>query len=132
MPIIHKKIKNEGRFEERKDLKKLCFHVTIVPSGQAPVINKLFKTLGVACQFSQKGRGTASKRVREILGLEENYKDCIIWAETSNVEDLKAAIKKALSLDNKERERIIALGKQKVMERTSVEHIGQLLHDLII
>lgn len=78
MPIIHKKIKNEGRFEERKDLKKLCFHVTIVPSGQAPVINKLFKTLGVACQFSQKGRGTASKSVREILGLEENYKDLII------------------------------------------------------
>lgn len=78
MPIIHKKTKNEGRFEERKDLKKLCFHVTIVPSGQAPVINKLFKTLGVACQFSQKGRGTASKRVREILGLEENYKDLII------------------------------------------------------
>ena len=64
--------------------------------------------------------------------LEEHYKDCIIWSETADKEDLKAAISKALSLNSKERERIIALGKQKVMERTSVKHVGQLLHDLVI
>lgn len=64
--------------------------------------------------------------------LEENYKGCIIWSDSSEVKDLKVAITKALSLDKKEREKIIALGKQKVMERTSVEHVGQLLHDLII
>ena len=78
MAIIRKKPKVELPYEQRSDLKKLFFHVTIVPSGQAPAINKLFKTLGVACQFSQRGRGTANKKVREILGLEDNHKDLII------------------------------------------------------
>ena len=64
--------------------------------------------------------------------LEEHYRDCIIWADSSKVEDLKAAIKKALALSDKERNVLIELGKQKVMERTSIEHVAQLLHDLII
>ena len=64
--------------------------------------------------------------------LEENYKDCIIWAKSSDKEDLKAAINKALSLSKEERDRIIKLGKEKVMERTSIEHVGQLLHDLVL
>ena len=64
--------------------------------------------------------------------LEEHYKDCIIWADSSNKEDLKVAIQKALSLKESERNKYIKLGKEKVMERTSIEHIGQLLHDLII
>lgn len=78
MPIIRKKPKKEPLYEERSDLKKLFVHITIVPSGQAPAINKLFKSLGVACQFNQRGRGTANRKVREILGIEDNHKDLII------------------------------------------------------
>lgn len=80
MPIVHKKPKKEVPYEERKDIeiKKLHLYVTIVPSGQGPVINKLFNSLGVAAQFNQRGRGTASKKVREILGIEDNLKDLII------------------------------------------------------
>ena len=78
MPIINRKPKKEPPYEDRKDLKKLYMHVTIVPSGQAPSINKLFKSLGVACQFNQRGRGTANKKVRDILGIEDNHKDLII------------------------------------------------------
>ena len=78
MPIIRKKPKKEPLYEERSDIKKLYVHITIVPSGQASTINKLFKSLGVACQFNQKGRGTANRKVREILGIEDNHKDLII------------------------------------------------------
>ena len=78
MAIINKKQKTKELFEDRKDLRKLYMHVTIVPSGQAPTINRLFRSLGVACQFNQRGRGTANKKVREILGIEDNHKDLII------------------------------------------------------
>lgn len=79
MPIIRKKPKKEVAYEERKDIKikKLLMHVTIVPSEQGPAVNKLLKNLGVACQFTQRGRGTASKSVREILGVEDNHKELI-------------------------------------------------------
>lgn len=64
--------------------------------------------------------------------LEENYGDCIIWSKSSDVKDLKDAINKALLLSKEEREEIINRGKQKVMQRTSIEHVASLLHDLII
>lgn len=85
MPIINKKPKKEELYEDRKDLKKLYVHVTIVPSGQASAINKLYKTIGVACQFNQRGRGTANRRVREILGIEDNHKDLIISLVPENL-----------------------------------------------
>ena len=79
MPIIRKKPKKEVAYEERKDIKikKLLMHVTIVPSEQGPAVNKLLKNLGVACQFTQRGRGTVSKSVRDILGVEDNHKELI-------------------------------------------------------
>lgn len=79
MPIIKKKPKPEVPYEKRTDItiKKLFAHITIVPSEQGPSINKLFKTLGVSCQFTQRGRGTATKKVREILGVEDNHKELI-------------------------------------------------------
>lgn len=80
MPIIRKKkVKKEVAYEDRTDIKikKLLMHITIVPSEQGPTVNKLFKSLGVSCQFTQRGRGTASKKVREILGVEDNHKELI-------------------------------------------------------
>ena len=79
MPIIKKKPKTEVPYDQRTDIqiKKLVMHITIVPSEQGPTINKLFKSLGVACQFTQRGRGTATKKVREILGVEDNHKELI-------------------------------------------------------
>ena len=77
MAVINKKVQKEATYEQRDDIAKLYVHIAIVPSGQAPSINKLFKSLGVACQFNQRGRGTANKKVREILGIEDNHKDLI-------------------------------------------------------
>ena len=79
MAIIHKKPKEkELPYEQRVDLKVLYVHITIVPSGQAQAINKLFNNIGVSCQFMQRARGTANKKVREILSIEDNHKDLII------------------------------------------------------
>ena len=85
MPLIRKKTKKEIPYEQSLEIKKLFFHVTIVPSGQAQVINKLFNSIGVSCQFSQRGRGTANKRVREILGVEDNHKDIVISLVPENL-----------------------------------------------
>lgn len=75
--------------------------------------------------------GTLNITVENKL-LKEHYNDCIIWAKSSEPVDLKIAIKKALDLSKEEKEKITKLGKQKVMERTSLEAVGQLIHDLII
>ena len=64
--------------------------------------------------------------------LKENYKDYIIWSKSSSKEDLKAAINKALDLSKEEKNKLVKQGKEKVMERTSLEVIGKLIHDLTI
>ncbi len=64
--------------------------------------------------------------------LKEHYKGVIIWSKTSSKDDLKEAIKAALDLSKEEKEKLIKLGKEKVMERTSLEVIGKQIHDLII
>lgn len=64
--------------------------------------------------------------------LKKHYDDVIIWAKSSKADDLKEAINKALSLSDKEKGDYIKRGKEKVMERTSLEVIGKKVHDLII
>lgn len=64
--------------------------------------------------------------------LKEHYKDVIIWSKTSSKDDLKEAMKKALDFSKAEKEKLIKLGKEKVMERTSLEVVGKQIHDLII
>jgi hypothetical protein len=64
--------------------------------------------------------------------LKEHYKDVIVWSKTSSKDDLKEAIKAALELSKEEKAKLIKLGKEKVMERTSLEVVGKLIHDLII
>ena len=64
--------------------------------------------------------------------LKEHYKDAVIWSKTSSKDDLKEAMKKALDLSKAEKEKLVKLGKEKVMERTSLEVVGKLIHDLII
>lgn len=64
--------------------------------------------------------------------LKKHYEDSIIWAKSANCDDLKEAIKEALSLSKEKREKLIKNGKEKVMDRTSLEVIGKKIHDLII
>ena len=75
--------------------------------------------------------GTLNITVKNEL-LMKNYSDCVIWAKSSNSNDLAESIKKALELSKKEKDSMIKKGKEKVMERTSLEVIGKSIHDLVI
>lgn len=57
--------------------------------------------------------------------LKENYEDVIIWANSSNVEDLKTAINKAFNLSKEAKSKMIEDGYKKVMSRTSQKVIGE-------
>ena len=57
--------------------------------------------------------------------LKKNYEECIIWANSSSVDDLKEAISRALALSNKEKDQIIENGYKKVMFKTSQKVIGK-------
>lgn len=64
--------------------------------------------------------------------LKKNYEDSIIWAKSANCDDLKEAIKEALNLTKENKEKLIKKAKEKVMDRTSLEVVGKMIHDLII
>ena len=57
--------------------------------------------------------------------LKENYEDVIIWANSSNVEDLKTAINKAFNLSKEAKSKMIEDGYKKVMSRTSQKVVGE-------
>ena len=60
--------------------------------------------------------------------LKESYGQEIIWSKTSDKQDLKEAINKALSLSKKEKEEVIESGYKKVMSRTSQKVIGEKIN----
>ena len=62
--------------------------------------------------------------------LENKYEDCLIWAESGEAADLKAAIEKALSLDPKEAEKIKKTAIKTVNDRTSFENISKIIDTL--
>lgn len=78
MGIIKKSTKKkEPKIEENPNLKKLSIFITIVNAGHGNAICKVFQRFEVAAQFTQRGRGTASKDILGILGLEETGKDVV-------------------------------------------------------
>ena len=86
MAIFGKKkteIKNEP-FESRNDIKKLSIFITIVPQNLANPIIKIFQSVGSSAQFVQRGEGTATKQLRDILGIENNGKDIVISIVTKD------------------------------------------------
>lgn len=64
-------------FEAKNDIKKLSIFVTIVNANLANPIVKIFQNAGVSAQFVQRGQGTATKQIRDILGIEDNSKDIV-------------------------------------------------------
>ena len=87
-----KEVKNEVKKE--KELAKLSFYIVILDAGYANNIVKLLTNLGVASAFVQKGRGTATRQIREILGVEDNKKE-IIYSIVRNdkIEDISREIR---------------------------------------
>ena len=63
--------------EEQENLKKLSVFVVVVNRGLAGAICKIFQNSGSNAQVIQRGNGTASKEIRDILGIEDTGKDII-------------------------------------------------------
>ena len=83
MAILKKSKKTENKKETNDELAKLSFYVVILNEGFSNNIVKLLTNLGVSAAFIQKGRGTATRQIREILGVEDNKKE-IIYALVRN------------------------------------------------
>jgi hypothetical protein len=78
------------KYEERSDICKLFMYFTIVNKGLSKSIVSVFNTLGCAASFIHHGRGTASKQILDILGVEDNKKEVIISIVREDVlEDIK-------------------------------------------
>lgn len=73
--------------------KRLLLFITIVGEGQSTAIRKLFERYGCSAQFVERGEGTATKEIYNILGVENTGKDVVF----SFLSDDKASdIKKEL------------------------------------
>ena len=74
-----KKKKEEKTTSENnnENIQKLVVFVTIVNHGLADPVAKLFQNAGSNVQFIERGNGTASKEIRDILGIEDTAKDLI-------------------------------------------------------
>ena len=73
--------------------KKLLLFITIVGEGQSTAIRKLFERYGCSAQFVERGDGTATKEIYNILGVENTGKDVVF---SFLAEDKASDIKKEL------------------------------------
>ena len=73
--------------------KKLSLFLTIVNEGQAKAIIRIFERFGSSAQFVQRGEGTATKEIYDLLGLENNGKDIIFsFVSQDKIDDVKKGI----------------------------------------
>ena len=63
--------------------------------------------------------------------LEKRFSDCAIWAKSGSSEDLLAAINKALSMSQDERQKLAEKAKNTAKSLYSIEKIGELLTDFL-
>ena len=80
-PVVKKKVRKkvipEKKFEEKKDLDRLYVYISIVNSGVADNIVKLFEDMGSSVSFIQNGLGTATEEVRNALHIKDNKKEVV-------------------------------------------------------
>lgn len=95
---------NKKLFEERKDLKHLVLYTIIVNHGQGDNIIRILKRNKSSAQFVLSGEGTASKRVLDILAIEDNRKEIVysVVAEDA-VNDIKTEIEAYFAANKRNR-----------------------------
>lgn len=64
-------------YDETHDLERVGFFMSIVPDGQALAIKDLLDKAQAAFSFVTHGKGTASKEIYDVLGIEENRKQIV-------------------------------------------------------
>lgn len=72
------KIVNKLPYDKEHDIKPLVAYFAIVNEGNANAVVEIFKRAGSSFQLIQIGQGTASKQIRDILGIEDNAKEIIV------------------------------------------------------
>lgn len=65
---------NPNAFENKVDLMKLYVYTVIVDLSVGRNVEKLMQNLGSSMQFTNIGRGTASKEILNILGVPDDTK----------------------------------------------------------
>ena len=65
-------------FDKTNEIKPLVAYFAIVNQGNANAVVDIFKRAGSNLCFVEMGTGTASKHVRDILGIEDNRKEIVI------------------------------------------------------
>ena len=89
----NKKEANELPSLDNAVQKKLSLFITIVTEGQANAITRIFERFGSNAQFVQRGEGTATKEIYNILGLENNEKDIVFsFISQDKIEDVKKGL----------------------------------------
>lgn len=64
--------------------------------------------------------------------LKEKYNDAIIWTKNNDVNSLKEAILKALSLDKNEKDKMIKLGQELIKENASFKAVNNKIDSLLL
>lgn len=75
--MANKKV-NKLPYDKEHDIKPLVAYFAIVNEGNANAVVEIFKRAGSSFQLIQMGQGTASKQIRDILGIEDNAKEIIV------------------------------------------------------
>lgn len=65
-------------FDKSNEIKSLVAYFAIVNQGNANAIVEIFKRAGSTFQTIQIGQGTATKQIRDILGIEDNAKEIVV------------------------------------------------------
>ena len=72
-----KETKNDAKFEEKPDLKRLFVIVIVVDQGISKAVEKYVQDLGSTVQFTFSGKGTASTDLLNIMGAVDNTKGVV-------------------------------------------------------
>ena len=105
MAILKKKKKvNELPSLNSLVSKKLLLFVTIVGRGAGTPVTKLLERYGASAQFVQRGEGTASKEINNILGIEENEKDIVFsFVTEESVLEIKRELEAFFAINKRNR-----------------------------
>ncbi|MCR5332726.1 MAG: hypothetical protein K6E11_01735 [Bacilli bacterium] len=107
MGIFSKKTKHDtGELPSLDNVvqKKLLLFITIVGKGQAQPVTRIFERGGSSAQFIQRGEGTATKEIYDILGVEDNDKDIIFsFISEDKIPDVKKELEAFFAANKRNR-----------------------------
>jgi len=64
-------------FDKTHEIKSLYVYIAVVDYGDGEEVVEIFKSAGSSLQFVQMGKGTASRHVLEIMGIEDSRKEIV-------------------------------------------------------